>query len=118
MRNGILLAEDTPTNIMIRFESNSIEDAFLLLSQRQGTSEEADRRTFIREKLSAIASPDLKEKNDDVIIPEIERKDSIRRSKCSQDRKVELRNKIFFTSKSRMKALLTKNLVQLTRQPS
>ncbi|EDX03852.1 GD22635 [Drosophila simulans] len=40
MRNGVLLAEDTPTNIMIKFGTQSIEDAFLILSQRQGNEDE------------------------------------------------------------------------------
>lgn len=42
MRNGILLAEDSPENIMRAFGTATLEDAFLILSQKQGQSEEAD----------------------------------------------------------------------------
>ena len=36
MRNGILLAEDSPQNILSRFEVDSLEDAFLQLCMRHG----------------------------------------------------------------------------------
>lgn len=41
MRNGILLAEDTPLNIISRHEVENLEEAFLKLCMRRGVSEDA-----------------------------------------------------------------------------
>ncbi|EAA01628.5 AGAP002060-PA [Anopheles gambiae str. PEST] len=61
MRNGILLAEDSPTNILERFSCTSLEEAFLNLCQKHGPSEEADRTTHQTATLRAIAgAQDLK----------------------------------------------------------
>lgn len=43
MRNGILLAEDTPNNIISRHEVDNLEEAFLKLCMRRGVSEDAVR---------------------------------------------------------------------------
>lgn len=57
MRNGILLAEDSPENIMRAFQTATLEDAFLILSQKQGMSEEADNtlQNMITETAAAKA---------------------------------------------------------------
>ena len=41
MRNGILLAEDTPLNIISRHEVDNLEEAFLKLCMKRGVSEDA-----------------------------------------------------------------------------
>jgi ABC-type multidrug transport system ATPase subunit len=43
MRNGILLAEDTPQNIITRHEVHNLEEAFLKLCMRRGVSEDAHK---------------------------------------------------------------------------
>ena len=40
MRNGILLAEDTPLNIISRHEVDNLEEAFLKLCTKRGMSED------------------------------------------------------------------------------
>lgn len=95
MRNGILLAEDSPANIITRFQVESLEEAFLQLSLKQ----ESD--------LDAIASGSNME-----IIANNE--NDIEVITSSQPELVETKNKSNYGRK--MKALLNKNLMQLLRQ--
>uniref|UniRef100_A0A0K8TRC9 Putative abc transporter g family member 20-like isoform x2 n=1 Tax=Tabanus bromius TaxID=304241 RepID=A0A0K8TRC9_TABBR len=104
MRNGILLAEDSPKNLMLRFETNTIEDAFLCLCQKQGVSEEVER------KLSKRSSFVLAAEKEDIRDASFQEQD-VNKSSAK-------REKLFYTTQSRMKALMIKNLVQLVRQPS
>lgn len=176
MRNGILLAEDTPANIMQRFNCDNLEDAFLVLCQKHGTSEEADttlgrvtgqkmmqqqsqqsekqqsekqqsekqqsekqqsekqqshqsekhhsdtHQQSMQQKKEAIKSRDTKDpkmvKGDDTQT-EIPVKRKLKRNLSFHEQKPDtLIGKLTFTSQIRMKALLTKNLLQLIRQPS
>lgn len=39
MRNGVLIAEGTPQNVMIRTETDHLDDAFLMLSRWQDSTE-------------------------------------------------------------------------------
>lgn len=115
MRNGILLAEDTPEKIMNKFESNSIEEAFLILSQKQGddiiTSNPADfKKHSIISTLPADAVPSIECENNNTNIE----KNQIHYN-CED---VRSRKRVFFTTRGRIKALMTKNFVQLFRQPS
>lgn len=119
MRNGILLAEDSPENILTAFNTSSLEDAFLILSQKQGQSEEADST------VQRVIEGYEKDKEDD----DMDAKPPMRNEKYGMER---LRRnmsfaeqkppgfwgKMQFTSSIRMKALLTKNILQLVRQPS
>lgn len=96
MRNGILLAEDTPQNIMTLFNSSTLEDAFLILSQRQ--LDEAD-----------------------VTVQQVghnsESEQTTRRDQSFAEQNPQgILEKLLFTSKNRMKALLTKNVLQIFRQ--
>lgn len=120
MRNGILLAEDSPTNILSKFGTTTLEEAFLILSQNQGQSEEADV-TQIRKVTDDI--PSLKSIKSGVEDIEKDEKppirDRCRRNKSFAEQKPKgLMGKLTFTSKIRMKALLLKNFLQLIRQPS
>lgn len=142
MRNGILLAEDSPANIMLKYRSENLEEAFLILSQKQGVSEEADTtigRAAGQKVLEAIEVHNATENtsttmNDkekearqhaadkdakkDATTPSIN-KTKLKRNKSFQEQKPEgLIGKLTFTSQIRMKALLMKNLLQLIRQPS
>ncbi|XP_017854545.2 ABC transporter G family member 20 [Drosophila busckii] len=113
MRNGVLLAEDTPTNIMIKFGTQSIEDAFLLLSQRQGNEDEL-QQILDHSKTQALPAAILPPEVIDVHEPTNDEKPPI----PYEEPATENRKKVFFTTKGRIKALMTKNFVQLFRQPS
>lgn len=129
MRNGVLLAEDTPINIMIKFECNSIEDAFLILSQKQGDSDIVQPNTINTSQPPAImhsvevidaTSP---EPNDTCKkLPLVDENDNKTQRNDQgghcREQETENRKRIFFTTRGRIKALMTKNFVQLFRQPS
>ncbi|XP_055325391.1 ABC transporter G family member 23 [Sitodiplosis mosellana] len=143
MRNGILLAEDTPTNIMQRFNCDNLEDAFLVLCQKHGTSEEADTtmgRAAGQKFLQSVSNqqgshqnqseskPDAKTKeanasstvkHDSETQTDLPKKGKLKRNLSFHEQRPDtLIGKLTFTSQIRMKALLTKNLLQLIRQPS
>ena len=127
MRKGVLLAEDTPENIMLRFEVNSIEDAFLILSQKQGDNDviEASLAQLPSNQqhasnaicngvevidASSIIQPTEKANMEtNIVKPPLERATVVEEKKNQK--------KFFFTTKGRIKALMTKNFVQLFRQP-
>lgn len=113
MRNGILLAEDTPQNIMTSFNTSTLEDAFLILSQKQGESEEADN-TLIR-VTNTSESEDATETDE---TKEAEKLKLRRHRSFAEQKPPGLLGKLQFTSKTRFKALLTKNFLQLIRQKS
>lgn len=121
MRNGILLAEDSPENILSKFGTTTLEDAFLILSQNQGQSEEADitirKVTEDTQSINGDGNTEMavdteKEQHPGII-------DRCRRNKSFAEQKPKgFWGKLTFTSKTRMKALLMKNFLQLIRQPS
>ncbi|KAH8324830.1 hypothetical protein KR074_007052 [Drosophila pseudoananassae] len=113
MRNGVLLAEDTPTNIMIKFGTQSIEDAFLILSQRQGNEDDLVQ-IMDHNKNQTLAPAVLPPEVIDTAEPNTPEKPPIPYEEAPNEN----RKKIFFTTKGRIKALMTKNFVQLFRQPS
>ncbi|XP_068150519.1 ABC transporter G family member 20 [Drosophila tropicalis] len=114
MRNGVLLAEDTPTNIMIKFGTQSIEDAFLILSQRQGNEDELVQILDHNRNQASVPTATLPTEVIDTHEPNTMEKPPIPHEVVGNEN----RKKIFFTTKGRIKALMTKNFVQLFRQPS
>uniref|UniRef100_A0A1I8QDG6 Uncharacterized protein n=1 Tax=Stomoxys calcitrans TaxID=35570 RepID=A0A1I8QDG6_STOCA len=122
MRKGVLLAEDTPDNIMLRFEVNSIEDAFLILSQKQGDNDVIEA--------GMVPLPSQQQHASNAICNGIEVIDSSTITQASEkslgekhssqivDEENDNSKKFLFTTKGRIKALMTKNFVQLFRQPS
>lgn len=130
MRNGILLAEDTPVNIMQKYGRENLEDAFLVLCQNHGTSEEADitvgRASGQRYVNNAMAAQTLEagriQKRDVEanVSGQIENAPITTKPRIAfdQPKPDSLARKLSFTSQIRMKALLTKNILQLIRQPS
>lgn len=110
MRNGILLAEDTPQNIMTMFNTSTLEDAFLILSQKQGESEEADN-TLMR-----VGNNSESDTSEAAEIKDSEKLKLRRHRSFAEQKAPGLLGKLSFTSKTRMKALLTKNFLQLIRQ--
>ncbi|XP_040161258.1 ABC transporter G family member 20 [Anopheles arabiensis] len=126
MRNGILLAEDSPINILERFSCTSLEEAFLNLCQKHGPSEEADRTTHQTATLRAIAgAQDLKK-----VIPVLGTNEQKAKDGgggggggglFAEKRKPltsTIKELVSFTSKRRMNALLSKNFLQMIRQPA
>ncbi|XP_017860147.1 PREDICTED: ABC transporter G family member 20 [Drosophila arizonae] len=113
MRNGVLLAEDTPTNIMIKFGTQSIEDAFLILSQRQGNEDQLNQIMSQGKSPTMPAAAPLPTEVIDVHEPTAEKPPLPYVEPQNDNCK-----KIFFTTKGRLKAMMTKNFVQLFRQPS
>lgn len=122
MRKGVLLAEETPENIMLRFEVNSIEDAFLILSQKQGDND------VIEAALAQLPSQQHHASNAicngvEIIEPSTITQSSEKAMAEKQNQEMmdddnDNTKKCFFTTKGRIKALMTKNFVQLFRQPS
>lgn len=113
MRNGILLAEDAPQNIMTMFNSSTLEDAFLILSQKQGQSEEADN-TLMR----IANNSESDDTSETAATKDADKLKSRRNLSFAESKRPGFLGKLAFTSKTRMKALLTKNLLQLIRQKS
>jgi hypothetical protein len=117
MRNGILLAEDSPTDILTRYNVESLEDAFLQLCMKQGVSEEADQS--LRQVETKTDMPQITDGKEP-----IKRKNSIESNNtdtCCADlncNKKSFVKSLKFTTKRRMKALLTKNFLQMFRQPA
>lgn len=164
MRNGILLAEDSPENIMKVFKTVTLEDAFLILSQKQGQSEEADntlqkaiteslptastaagtavdaavvavtmtdsttasgQKTGTPAILAAVPAASGTPVEPQHTTPKMEveylagQEQYLRRNMSFAEQKAPgFLSKLQFTSTTRMKALLTKNVLQLIRQPS
>ena len=125
MRNGILLAEDSPENIMTMFNSSTLEDAFLILSQKQGQSEEADNT--LRGIIEAVDVQDIEGEDQHAAQAAAAAKatemgagrERLRRNMSFAEQKPPgLWGKLLFTSKTRMTALMTKNVLQIIRQPS
>lgn len=123
MRNGILLAEDTPVNIMIRFESNSIEDAFLILSRKQGKDDIVDSTETQKNKqpqptnmasVEIIEPTAITQKTNSSSNTFVDENDN----NTATTNQVQNKKRFLFTTRGRIKALMTKNFVQLFRQPS
>lgn len=123
MRNGILLAEDSPQNLLSRFNAVSLEDVFLQLCMKQGVSEEADqslRQVDAINNLQKITDGS----NEKQPIDQVKRKNSIDSNNtdtCCADlncNKKSFVKNLKFTTKRRMKALLAKNFLQMLRQPA
>lgn len=102
MRNGILLAEDTPRNIISKHGVENLEEAFLKLCMKRGVSEDA------------IECPAIENNNTNdyemTQTPEVQASVGVNPEVSAPKRK----SFQWIT----MKALLSKNLLQLKRQPA
>lgn len=99
MRNGILLAEESPRNIMERYQCDTLEDAFLKLCVKRGASEDAEESFQLIRSEDDMATIENNNNND------------------SESTVVDLpKRKIF--NKRTMKALMYKNLLQFMRTPA
>ncbi|XP_039445966.1 ABC transporter G family member 20 [Culex pipiens pallens] len=128
MRNGILLAEDSPVAILERFNCTNLEDAFLSLCQKHGPSEEADRTTHQSHTIRSIKSiespPIIEDVGTDIkksIPPLTSATDEKSKSLYEESGKPitkSIKELLSFTTKRRMNALLSKNYLQMIRQPA
>lgn len=122
MRNGILLAEDSPHNMLSRFGVDSLEDAFLQLCMRHGVSDEVSQNlTQVHTHSNQITD------GTDPATTAAKRRNSVDSDKseacCGGVGDINCSKKSFvknlqFTTKRRMKALLAKNFLQMVRQPA
>lgn len=124
MRNGILLAEDTPQNILTKYQADNLEDAFLQLCVKHGVSDEAEQH-LQQVETHASSTTELTDAGQENTV--IKRKNSIESNdsetaccagvgdKLDCNKKT-LVKRLQITTKRRMKALLAKNFLQLLRQ--
>jgi ABC-type multidrug transport system ATPase subunit len=110
MRNGILLAEDTPRNIITRHEVENLEEAFLKLCMRRGASEEAiEGDKMPANGVGVSENMELGVREDDNKI------ESLDQSPTSTEENTFKRRKY---AMSTMRALFVKNYLQMKRQPA
>lgn len=151
MRGGVLLAEQSPTDILRTFHTTSLEDAFLLMCLKQGSDEARDHPNNNLNNANADVMKDVVVTNNNhnhhhnnhimangnghyhnnvvndpkkTVITTESNKNVYRDSNFvdspgnNNKRRPSVMEKIKFTSKTRMKALLAKNFVQMVRQPA
>jgi ABC-type multidrug transport system ATPase subunit len=111
MRNGILLAEDTPRNIISRHEVENLEEAFLKLCTKRGISEEALEDDKVLANITA-RMPDNLELEERV---DQNRNDTV--DEATQPAEPSLFKRKTYAW-STMRALFTKNYLQMKRQPA
>lgn len=137
MRNGVLLAEDTPNNIMRQYEVSSVEDAFLILSQRQGIDDQVDNgkkqlppnlqrqssmmATTTANGLEIITSNDTNgtahfDLNSKDMLKQVKQDSNTNTPDCIKD--TSPTPSWLSMTRGRLKALMVKNFIQLFRQPS
>lgn len=106
MREGQLLAEDSPTNIMSKLQVNSVEDAFLKLCMRSSFNKKSIEFPEYCDN-SIINGND-----DDTLYHESLHNNIINQNKQNSDNQ-----KVTLKLHRKMKALLIKNLISISRRP-
>lgn len=133
MRNGILLAEDTPNNIISRHEVDNLEEAFLKLCMKRGASEDAIQEEAAMQANQSninenMQNMEMQERsNDDGTLEESHGNNKImavrnhnnnvqsRNTTASQQSQIFKRKKYAWST---LRALFTKNYLQMKRQPA
>lgn len=148
MRKGVLLAENSPNHLLSAFNTTSLEDAFLKLCLQQGSDEVAENNTKTLQQKNLQKHPDVLVHSNDVnsnnntttttvaITTVVDpKKTAVNSSEClnpettkhvyrdstysnDAERRPSIIEKIRFTSRTKMKALLAKNFIQMIRQPA
>lgn len=110
MRNGILLAEDSPNNIISRHQVGNLEEAFLKLCMNRGNISEDD---IVDDKPTAngYSSPDHLELEERIDHDQIETMDE---SQAPIEARFQRKEYAWGT----LRALFTKNYLQMKRQPA
>lgn len=112
MRNGILLAEDSPLNVMNRLNVDNLEEAFLRLCLRKGISDEVEQETD-----DIIIENNKNNNNELEMQPKInlthliDDKIDNHRSKEEENSNIRFRWQIIY-------ALIVKDVLQIKRQPT
>lgn len=116
MRNGILLAEDTPSNILRRHEVDSLEEAFLKLCVKRGISEDAVQNDTTPGNESTFNDFELQEQST-INNNNVHQTSQTTMSEAEYDSaKPTFQRKKF--AWSTLRALFTKNYLQMKRQPA
>lgn len=117
MRNGILLAEDAPRVIIEKHQCENLEAAFLLLCVKRGVSEDArdsDNKTMMNGK--AIANV--------VEMDHVDDNQNVSKMRAAENNNDESDQPPMMTFKRKkyawttLRALFTKNYIQMKRQPA
>lgn len=110
MRNGILLAEDSPVTIVNRYRTDNLEEAFLQLCLKKGVSEDA-----AEDNLTIVS-------NNNNHTEDIEMRADVHNNhgniKNEGDKQMKKKKKSKPLRWQLIKALLIKNVIQLKRQPA
>lgn len=108
MRNGILLAEDTPRNIISKHEVENLEEAFLRLCTKQGlTEDEIDSDRTLGRGIHLQENLELEEIQDHI--------ESFDQTPPTAEKLPAERKEYAWTT---LRALFTKNYLQMKRQPA
>ncbi|KAL7040383.1 hypothetical protein ACKWTF_000370 [Chironomus riparius] len=140
MRNGILLAEDTPLNIISRHEVDNLEEAFLKLCMKRGSEDAVDTDIVNGHQCSELQMDNLELQertanhmngNDKKIVPLANNNNNIQNhnhNNCATSQEQEQPippqqsiAQVFKRKKytwSTLQALFTKNYLQMKRQPA
>lgn len=139
MRNGILLAEDTPHSIISRHEVENLEEAFLKLCVKRGVSEEAaiEDDTSPGNESHYNQGFELQERIEDVEVHPVVKENHNNNNNINNNNNNHLQNSVHpiqnatsqpdfspssFKRKkyawSTVRALFTKNYLQMKRQPA
>jgi ABC-type multidrug transport system ATPase subunit len=131
MRNGILLAEDTPTNIISRHEVENLEEAFLKLCMKRGASEDAVQEDAIPGNESSSSSNNIQRMDDNLEMqeraleikspPTINHNNNVQNLNHTTSQELQSTPQTFKRKKyawSTLRALFTKNYLQMKRQPA
>lgn len=105
MRNGILLAEDSPKMIVEKLECENLEEAFLRLCTKQGSIDNGEKMSL------TIIDDNNNSDNKSNVSDDSEESDVFKDSSSTSH------SHRFYNWKI-MKALMTKNFLQVRRQPS
>lgn len=97
----MLLEEDSPQNILEKLATTSLEDAFLKLCLKQGNFENSNN---------------LKRNTSNVPYSQSSSSQTMVNTNELPKENITHQKKIKFTTKRRMKALLYKNVISMTRQ--
>lgn len=101
MRGGLLLAEDSPANILRRFQVDSLEDAFLALSKKQEIDIVDNENNIELREISSVQAVDTEDNK-----------------KYNNTENLSNNNNLSYKTVIRMKSLLIKNIIQMSRQPT
>lgn len=124
MRGGVLLAEDSPNNIISTFNTDTLEEAFLMLCKKQGSEEmphqnvvKIETNTMELNKRVPVTNEEIQQVSEVVTSENGKCINNDNSNNNGSMNKKEQIIKDLFTSRTRMKAMLVKNYTQMIRQP-